>query len=382
MGLAMVKCSLGFQDGEHGLKITAVRLRKRLYKSTEEEQLKTKKRKKMTAAAKERQDRKRRLRRGGASLLSSTALGFSLPKLNGGSTAQHPQASQPLNYLNLPWTHFWWDHLVVKTNRYPVADGPHPKWSLVDVREMKTFMDWDCVPQKQNIAGMAGDMSPDEPDNVGHEVGEQVQRQEVVPGDGSRDQPYGVRGQALRQGRGRGRGAIRGDRSRTEPNTVKGQTRGRGGETISVDGDDPYSVREQRAIPETQRFQEPLAKKRNNRQPHDLLQLDNAKEWPEPSGYNGLSRRRYNGPNNMPNGGRKHDYQKRYPQNNDIPGRGYGYNNKNNSAFPDKSNSRNAKKGDQPQRGDTNLPCGENLSSSQTNAGSTPFRKITKAFRL
>ncbi|GFR85492.1 hypothetical protein ElyMa_002442700 [Elysia marginata] len=54
IGLATLKRSLGFQQGEHGQRLGQVRLSKRLFKSTLEEQQKTKKRKRLTAATREK----------------------------------------------------------------------------------------------------------------------------------------------------------------------------------------------------------------------------------------------------------------------------------------------------------------------------------------
>ncbi|GFR72990.1 hypothetical protein ElyMa_005719600 [Elysia marginata] len=65
IGLAMVKRSLGFQEGEHGQRLGQVRLRKRLYKSTQEQQLKAKRRKKIAAAAREKARQEKEAEEGG-----------------------------------------------------------------------------------------------------------------------------------------------------------------------------------------------------------------------------------------------------------------------------------------------------------------------------
>ena len=66
-GLATVKRSLGFQEGEHGQRLGQARLKKRLYKSTLQEQQKAKKRKKVTATAKEKARQEKEAEEGGPS---------------------------------------------------------------------------------------------------------------------------------------------------------------------------------------------------------------------------------------------------------------------------------------------------------------------------
>ncbi|GFO41235.1 hypothetical protein PoB_006774000 [Plakobranchus ocellatus] len=62
--LAMVKRSLGFQEGEHDLRLGQARLSKRLHKSNQEKQ-KAKKPKKVTAAAQEKTRQEKEAEEGG-----------------------------------------------------------------------------------------------------------------------------------------------------------------------------------------------------------------------------------------------------------------------------------------------------------------------------
>ncbi|GFR99089.1 hypothetical protein ElyMa_004519500 [Elysia marginata] len=70
VGLAVIKRSLGFQVGEHGHRVGQARMRKRLYKSTQEQQQKAKKRKKVTAAAREKARQEKEAEEGGPAYLS------------------------------------------------------------------------------------------------------------------------------------------------------------------------------------------------------------------------------------------------------------------------------------------------------------------------